>query len=193
MRNPCTRAQALRAAHLPTALIALTALAAFLFACGGDPPKPKAPQVKASEPSKAPVTKEAVDEQVRASPTVSAATIDPAISKACGLSAIEAYFAFDSVQVRVEDGRTLEKVALCFAEGPLKGRTLRVVGHTDSRGADEYNMVLGLSRADTIGNFVKTHGLPGKQVQTTSRGKLDAQGSDDASWAKDRRVDLLLE
>jgi peptidoglycan-associated lipoprotein len=175
--------------------LSLAALAVIAsVACGGDKPAPaKSPAPKATATATPTASKEAVDERVKASPTVSAANIDPAITKACGLSAVEAYFAFDSSQVRPEDGSTLEKVAVCFLSGPLKGRTLRIVGHTDGRGTDEYNMVLGLSRADTIGNYVKTHALPEKQVQTTSRGKLDARGTDDASWAKDRRVDLLLE
>jgi peptidoglycan-associated lipoprotein len=135
----------------------------------------------------------AVEAVVQASQTASAVNIDPAISKACGLGAAETYFAFDSSSPRAEDGAVLEKVARCFASGPLKARTLKLVGHSDPRGTDEYNMTLGLARADAVGAYVKTHGLPEKQVQTTSRGKIDASGTDEPSWAKDRRVDLVLE
>jgi peptidoglycan-associated lipoprotein len=174
---------------------ALPLVGLALPGCGGDKPPAKTPEMVPLAAKTPPPedTKQAVDEQVRASPTASAASIDPQITKACGLTTAEAYFAFDSAQVRAEDGKTLEKIATCFASGPLKGRRLRIVGHTDPRGTDDYNMTLGLSRADTIGNFIKTHGLSEKQVGTTSRGEIDATGTDDASWAKDRRVDLLLE
>jgi len=35
-------------------------------------------------------------------------------------------------------------------------------------------------------------GLSAAKIATTSRGKLDATGSDEAGWAKDRRVDVVL-
>jgi peptidoglycan-associated lipoprotein len=196
----CTR-QAMytsSSSHRPLSL-ALTTLALasamFTFACGDDP-KPVAKtanDVKATLNSAKPQDPKAVLAAVQASPSASAVNIDPAISKACGLGASETYFAYDSAKPRVEDTAVLEKVAVCFASGPLKGRILKLIGHSDPRGTDEYNMTLGLERADAVAGFVKTHGLAEKQVATTSRGKLDASGTDDASWAKDRRVDLMLE
>jgi outer membrane protein OmpA-like peptidoglycan-associated protein len=35
-------------------------------------------------------------------------------------------------------------------------------------------------------------GVDASKVTTTSRGKLDATGSDEASWQQDRRVDIDL-
>jgi hypothetical protein len=35
-------------------------------------------------------------------------------------------------------------------------------------------------------------GLPDGQATTTSRGEMDATGADESSWAKDRRVDIVL-
>jgi peptidoglycan-associated lipoprotein len=171
----------------------LVAAASLATACGDNPPPPaKVPQAGTASPAK-PADPKAVEAAVQASPTASAVNIDPAITKACGLGAGETYFAFDSAKPRSEDGQILEKVATCFASGPLKGRTLKLIGHSDPRGTDEYNMTLGLQRADAVSAYVRTHGLAEKQVQTTSRGKLDAEGTDEPSWAKDRRVNLMLE
>jgi peptidoglycan-associated lipoprotein len=83
-------------------------------------------------------------------------------------------------------------VARCFTSGPLKGRILKVVGHADPRGETEYNFVLGNSRADAVGGFLRSKGMDNAKVATTSRGELDATGTDESGWARDRRVDLLL-
>ena len=105
---------------------------------------------------------------------------------------VPASFAFDSANVQSQDTGTLEKVARCFTSGPLKGRTLKVVGHADPRGETEYNFVLGNSRADAVGGFLRSKGMDNAKIATSSRGELDASGSDESGWARDRRVDLLL-
>ena len=86
----------------------------------------------------------------------------------------------------------MKKLADCFSTGPLKGRELRLVGHADPRGEEEYNMVLGGRRADNVKTAIAAQGLSAAKIATTSRGKLDATGSDESSWAKDRRVDVVL-
>ncbi len=118
--------------------------------------------------------------------------ISDEIRKACGLSDAEAYFAFDSAHVRPEDQKVLKKLADCFSTGALKGREMRLVGHADPRGSADYNLTLGGRRADNVKSVIATQGLDGKKVATTSRGAMDATGTDESSWAKDRRVDVTL-
>jgi hypothetical protein len=36
-------------------------------------------------------------------------------------------------------------------------------------------------------------GVDHREISETSRGKLDATGTDDASWRRDRRVDIALQ
>lgn len=169
----------------------------LVAACGSDPPKPRT----ASNASAGPTTTNADSSKVASSPSSSsknddpgksAVSIDPAIIKACGLSADAAHFDYDSSRVRAEDDRTLGAVATCFSSGPLKGRQLRLVGHADPRGDPEYNMVLGQARADAISSYVNSKGLSKAQTSSTSRGAMDATGTDDAGWSRDRRVDLML-
>ena len=118
--------------------------------------------------------------------------IDDAILKACGIQAPKAYFAFDSAHVQAHDTTTLEQVARCFLTGPLQDRSMKLVGHADPRGETEYNFVLGNSRSDAIAGFLRSKGMNKAKMQTTSRGELDATGTDESGWAKDRRVDMLL-
>jgi peptidoglycan-associated lipoprotein len=126
------------------------------------------------------------------SPAKSQVRISEEIRRACGISAADANFAFDSAWLRTFDHPTLNNVAKCFRTGPLAGRSMRLVGHADPRGEAEYNMVLGGQRADNVKLFLLDKGLKSSQVSATSRGELEAKGRDEASWAEDRRVDMLL-
>ena len=47
-------------------------------------------------------------------------------------------------------------------------------------------------RADNVKGAIVTAGMTAAKTLTTSRGELDASGSDEASWSKDRRVDIVL-
>ncbi len=127
-----------------------------------------------------------------AAPTQSVIRIAEEIRQACGIADAEAHFAFDSARLQAADYPILQKIVVCFTSGPLAGRQLRLVGHADPRGDEEYNLVLGGSRADGVRGFLVERGLARQQVATSSRGEMDARGKDDPSWAVDRRVDVLL-
>ncbi len=164
----------------------------LLLACGSDKPKPETPQ-KAAVADNAPASPANDPRNTKGDdPGKSAINIDPQIQKACGISADSAHFDFDSSRVRGDDDRTLQTLATCFASGALKGRTLSLVGHADPRGDSEYNVVLGQARADAVMHYVQQKGLAASQTQSTSRGAMDATGTDEAGWARDRRVDLML-
>jgi peptidoglycan-associated lipoprotein len=69
---------------------------------------------------------------------------------------------------------------------------MRLVGHADNRGEEDYNMLLGQKRADNVKGAIISLGMSAAKTLTTSRGELDASGSDESTWAKDRRVDIVL-
>jgi peptidoglycan-associated lipoprotein len=159
----------------------------LLAACSSDPPpQPKAPLAPAPTAS-APLPEKPGDV-----PTRSNIAISEDIKKACGISDADAYFAYDSANVRPQDQAVLQKLAACFMTGPLKGRTMRLVGHADPRGDEEYNMVLGGRRADNVKSAISAAGLDSGRMATTSRGEMDATGTDEAGWERDRRVDIML-
>lgn len=114
------------------------------------------------------------------------------IRRACGIGEAEAKFDFDSAKIRQGDAPVLDKLVTCFTTGPLAGRGMRLVGHADNRGDEEYNLVLGGRRSDAVKRYMVGAGLKDAQAQTTSRGEMDAEGTDEASWANDRRVDVVL-
>jgi peptidoglycan-associated lipoprotein len=101
-------------------------------------------------------------------------------------------FDFDRAELTSDDRAVLDQVAQCVTSGPLKGRSLHMVGRADPRGEVEYNMALGEHRASSVEGYLKQLGVDGSRMDLTSRGKLDATGTDETTWARDRRVDIDL-
>jgi peptidoglycan-associated lipoprotein len=114
------------------------------------------------------------------------------IARACGISAPDAYFTFDSSKLESKAHSPLETVATCFTHGPLAGRSVKLVGRTDPRGESDYNMTLGQSRADSVAGYLEGHGVSASKASSTSRGAMDATGTDEKGWSRDRRVDVML-
>ena len=101
-------------------------------------------------------------------------------------------FDTDETALLPQDRTVLQQVATCLTTGPLKGRQVTLVGRADPRGETEYNMTLGEHRADAAKNYLANLGVDKTKMGETSRGKLDATGTDAAGWERDRRVDILL-
>jgi len=176
----------MRHSFLKTSPILLVCLQA---ACSSTPP----PEAEGPVPAPTEAASESDDSQKPGDdPAQSDINISDEIMKACGLTEPEAHFAYNSANVQASDESVMKKLADCFTTGKLKGRTMRLVGHADPRGEPEYNMVLGGRRADNVAAAVKSAGLPEAQVTTTSRGETEASGTEEASWSKDRRVDIHL-
>ena len=65
-----------------------------------------------------------------------------------------------------------------------------IEGHCDERGTREYNLALGDRRANAAKNYLVARGIDPGRLTTISYGKERpaATGSDDASWAQNRRA-----
>ncbi len=167
------------------ALLALLAIAAA--ACGGSKP----PAARAAD-GPAPATTAASIRSVPNTATAANVALSDEIRTKCGISDEDAYFPFDSSRLTSGDRSPLDQVARCFTRGPLAGHGIKLVGRADPRGSSDYNLALGQSRADAVGMYLDGHGLLKTQTQTTSRGSMDATGTDESGWQRDRRVDVLV-
>ena len=165
---------------------------AMACACGGAaPPAPhSSPIGVSSEPT--PRDREQASGANAGNATSGVVQISDEIRRACAIADADAFFAFDSVRLEKHDIPVLDKVATCFTSGPLRGRSVKLVGRADAIGPASYNMELGLRRADSVSGYLIRQGLRPAQSQATSRGASDAQGTDDRTRAQDRRVDMLL-
>jgi TolA-binding protein len=66
-------------------------------------------------------------------------------------------------------------------------------GHTDERGTREYNLALGERRANSVRDYMVLNGIANSRIEAISYGEDPvAFGSDEASWAQNRRVELVV-
>ncbi len=100
-------------------------------------------------------------------------------------------FGFDKSELLPADYDVLRQIGECFTTGPLKDEGMRLVGRADPRGTIQYNQKLGLKRASRVASFLEQYGVDATRIDQVSRGKLDARGHDEATWAIDRRVDIF--
>jgi peptidoglycan-associated lipoprotein len=131
------------------------------------------------------------DQQV--SPTLA---LSGDIVQMCGIKASETAnpnFDYDKDELAPEDRAVLDQLATCLMTGALKGRALNLVGRADPRGTEEYNLGLGSRRAQSVSTYLTRLGVGSPQLAVNTRGSLDATGTDEAGWAKDRRVDITLQ
>ncbi|WP_425066543.1 peptidoglycan-associated lipoprotein Pal [Reyranella sp.] len=103
------------------------------------------------------------------------------------------FFDTDSSTVR-EDGRqTLNRQAEWLKK--YGNYQITIEGHCDERGTREYNLALGERRANAARQYLIAQGIPAARIKTVSYGKErpDPVGSDEASWARNRRAVTALE
>ena len=173
---------------------------AALLACGGPAPLPAAPTpAKSAETEPAPVVKTAAvivecdDEHVckgKGEKCQNGHCVGPEPGGPGCRDFGSPTFEFDSPDVSASMKQTLTRLATCMTSGSLKGRKVLLTGHCDPRGENEYNMGLGATRSERARAFLLTLGVGVDQVTTSSRGKLDAIGSEESTWQQDRRVDI---
>ncbi len=100
------------------------------------------------------------------------------------------YFAFDRSEIPSAAFDTLRAHAKYLRSN--NNAKVRLEGHTDERGTREYNVALAERRSKAVQQFLRVQGVSSAQLQTVSYGeeKPQAKGSDEMSWAKNRRVEL---
>ena len=98
------------------------------------------------------------------------------------------YFDTDRYNIDSEDVAALQGQAQWLMRYPNKRASIE--GHSDERGTREYNLALGERRANAAKNYLISLGVDAGRLATVSYGKERpvALGSDEASWAKNRRA-----
>ncbi|MDP1823952.1 MAG: OmpA family protein [Archangium sp.] len=125
-------------------------------------------------------------------PSMTAIRLDEAIRSKCDTtSSVSPVFDFSSSEVSEETKGTLDSVATCFKSGPLKGKSLRLIGFTDPRGTRAENYELGLERARSVADYLESRGMKRSQIIASSRGEEGAS-PDKERWSADRIVDMSI-
>ncbi len=90
---------------------------------------------------------------------------------------------------------TEERIAkLASLVVPLDGAVIRLEGHTDSRGTEEYNAALATSRAEAVRDALIRAGMPAERIVISGAGEADsaAPEGDAEGMALERRVRLSV-
>lgn len=101
------------------------------------------------------------------------------------------YFDFDKYDVKGEYKPVVEAHSNYLNSN--KGRKVVIQGNTDERGGREYNLALGQKRAEAVRKSMSLLGVSDSQLEAVSFGKEKprATGHDEASWAENRRADIV--
>lgn len=101
------------------------------------------------------------------------------------------YFDYNSFVIR-SDSQTLIEAHAKYLNSK-KGQKIIIQGNTDERGGREYNLALGQKRAEAVRKALSLLNVPESQMEAVSFGKEKpkATGSNEASWAENRRADII--
>ena len=107
------------------------------------------------------------------------------------LSRRSVYFEFDSFVVDDKYKALIEAHSRYLTGNKTARVTLQ--GNTDERGSREYNIALGQKRAEAVKRVMVLMGAQDVVIETISYGKEKPrrEGHDEASWAENRRVDIV--
>jgi peptidoglycan-associated lipoprotein len=120
-------------------------------------------------------------------------TVDPLNDPNSPLAKRSIYFDFDSYAVKDDYQPLLQQHASYIKSHPE--RHVLIQGNTDERGTSEYNLALGQKRAEAVRRAMSLMGVADSQMEAVSLGKEKptATGHDEASWAQNRRADLVYQ
>jgi len=102
------------------------------------------------------------------------------------------YFDYDADEIRPDARTVLEaKLPILLANRAVR---LRISGHTDERGSDEYNLALGQRRAASARRFLETRGVDPSRIDIVSFGEERpvGMGSSETAWASNRRDEFEI-
>ncbi len=181
-------------------------------ACGGGPPPPPpgpdpdslaAAQVEAQRVRDSIAAEQAVRDSVqRDSQRIAAeerreredslATVREETNNVRDLLARRVHFDFDRSNVSPDNAAILdEKLAVLQRNPNLR---IRVTGHCDERGSDEYNLALGNRRALAAKRYLTDRGIAESRIATSSMGEERpiAMGANEGAWGQNRRDEFTI-
>src|SRR5512143_199028 len=105
----------------------------------------------------------------------------------------EVLFDFDSAAIKPSFAPSLGKVANVLQQYP--DTTIKVVGHTDSIGSDQYNLGLSQRRAQSVANYLASQGVASQRLTTEGMGKQNPRASNatEAGRQQNRRVEMFIQ
>lgn len=181
--------------------LALMAASLLAVACGSTPPPEQPAPVVATVDSAAvrarqrqdsidAANRQAADEAARRAAAERDASGSGAALRNDMSSMI--HFDYNVSDIRPQDQAMLDrKAAILNANSAVR---LRISGHADERGSDEYNLALGNRRAAAAKRYLMNRGVDGARIDIISYGEERpiAMGSNEEAWAQNRRDEFEM-
>ena len=193
--------------RLPLLLLSGLAVAA-MAACGGKKPEPVTPvagpdadslaRAQRAHDDSMRAAQEEADRKAREEAERRQKTADSLAGIGRSTDAVKTilatmiHFDYDKAIIRGGDAAVLDqKVAILQANPGLR---IRISGHCDERGSDEYNLALGNRRATAAKQYLVSHGIDGGRIETVSYGEERPAdpGHDEEAWSKNRRDEFEI-
>lgn len=171
-------------------LLVAVALPLALGACKKKKPEVAPPPVQGGNPDAGPV-RPPENRGPTTPPSTGPSDVDR-VRMARESMANKIYFEYDADALSDEARANLDqKVRVMQANPNLR---VRIAGHCDERGSDEYNIALGRRRAVVAKQYLVDRGIDASRIETTSFGRErpEQQGSSEDAWAKNRRDEFEI-
>jgi len=101
-------------------------------------------------------------------------------------------FGFDRAELNASAERNLDKLINVLKKYP--DTNIEILGHTDSKGTDDYNLSLSQRRASSVASYIRSNGVSGSRVNTKGLGESDpvASNETDEGRTENRRVEFVI-
>ena len=105
----------------------------------------------------------------------------------------QVFFDFDKATIKAESNTLLNEIAATLTAHPEIER-VEVQGHTDSDGADDYNLDLSQRRVDAVVAYLVNKGVESERLTPKGYGEAEplVPNTSDANKAKNRRVNFVI-
>jgi outer membrane protein OmpA-like peptidoglycan-associated protein len=102
------------------------------------------------------------------------------------------YFNFDKTSLKEASFPELDRLVDLMVQNP--GIKIDIIGHTDSKGSDDYNLTLSEGRAQSVMKYLIEKGIAKKRMTATGMGESSPISSNDtdAGRAQNRRVEFTI-
>lgn len=181
--------------HRASRAVSLSIIA--LVALGACKKKPEVAPAPVEQPAPAP---QPAPPPAPAQPTCDAACVE-ARNNAAKAEAIRAataaltatiYFDLDRSDITDDSRAKLDaKVPVLTQNTAVR---IRIAGHTDTRGSDEYNLALGQRRAAAAKRYLTDRGIDGSRIEIVSFGEERPTCTDESEgcWSRNRRDEFEI-
>ena len=102
------------------------------------------------------------------------------------------FFDFDKATLRPESTAELERLIQLLKDVPTM--RIEISGHTDSRGADDYNLKLSDNRAKAVVEYLVSHGISGSRLEYKGYGETQSMSTNDTDEGRqlNRRTEFKI-